>query len=409
MKIRLLLIIFIGLCTQSFAQQKVNHKFYRSIKAEGPGWARLNLPHGIFRDTKTDLSDIRIYGINASGDTLEAPYLIEKAGGFRDENSMSLKTLNKAYQNKDYSVVVEMPRLLEVNKFSLDLDEGNYEYRVKVEGSQDLKGWFTINEKNRIVALNNVDGQFIFNEVNIPSSKYRYYRFSISSSADPKFKAIRARYESEPVESLEEIPYRIFLRDSNANNIEYRILFNLPVPISALEVNMSDSIDYLRPITISNLDIKRKNETHRYETLYRGTLSSRKRNKFKFEASLCHELKVRIDHGDNLPLKLKTFHAYAEKYNLIVRLPEAKRYILCYGDRMAYAPDYDIVHFKNEFPSTLPSLALDGKKENLSPTTPEEKPLFKNKAWLWAVLGLIIVLLSYFTISMIRSKGHETE
>ena len=71
--------LFIGFligCTSFCAAQIETYNYKRALNEVNDEWHKVALPDAVFGKVKSDLSDLRIYGI-AKTDTIEAPYLLQ--------------------------------------------------------------------------------------------------------------------------------------------------------------------------------------------------------------------------------------------------------------------------------------------------------------------------------------------
>ena len=67
--------------------------------------------------------------------------------------------------------------------------------------------------------------------------------------------------------------------------------------------------------------------------------------------------------------------------------------------------NYDIDHFADKVPTDAKPVILGDEIRLGNPSSNNAvEPLFKNKAWLWAVMGLIIAVLGWFTLRMMAQK-----
>jgi hypothetical protein len=89
---------------------------------------------------------------------------------------------------------------------------------------------------------------------------------------------------------------------------------------------------------------------------------------------------------------------------LVARFTEPARYFLAYGNRHAGVPRYDIERFAANIPDVLQPLELGAEQALAKPEAAATSPLFKNKAWLWALMVVVIVVLGWFTVSMMRKR-----
>jgi hypothetical protein len=77
---------------------------------------------------------------------------------------------------------------------------------------------------------------------------------------------------------------------------------------------------------------------------------------------------------------------------------------LTYGNKAAASPNYDIDRFTDKVPTTLTTLDL-GKELTLGNKQVQVTgPLFKNKGWLWTIIGLTIIILGWFTMKMMKKE-----
>jgi hypothetical protein len=185
------------------------------------------------------------------------------------------------------------------------------------------------------------------------------------------------------------------------------IRLSMPVPVSRLRLNVKDTIDYYRPVSIQYIrdSIKiEKGWLYDYGMLASGILNSMEEATFKCNSTVVQNLKVVIDNKDNIPLTIDSVVVEGYVHTLFARFTENARYFLVYGNRRAEKPSYDLNFFADKIPATLTPLALGDEQRMQKELTAMPEPLFKNKAWLWALMVVIIVLLGWFSLKMIRGK-----
>ena len=174
-----------------------------------------------------------------------------------------------------------------------------------------------------------------------------------------------------------------------------------------LNIDVKTTFDYYRPITIKYLTDSIKTEQgwhYNYSTLFSGTLSSFEENTFKFNSTILQKLKIIIRNHDNEPLLINTLNAKGYTYELIARFTKPATYYLTYGKSNASKPNYDLNHIKSKVPESLTELML-GKRQFIHKKESKTlEPLFKNKAWLWSIMGIIVLVLGWFTLKMMQKK-----
>jgi hypothetical protein len=116
------------------------------------------------------------------------------------------------------------------------------------------------------------------------------------------------------------------------------------------------------------------------------------------------EIKVIIDNQDNAALRIQSVSVKGYDHQLIARFDTPATYYLAYGNKNAVKPDYDIERFVDSIPTSLTPLMLGHEQIIKRESARPDKPLFENKMWLWAIMGIIIILLAWFTLKMITKK-----
>lgn len=114
-------------------------------------------------------------------------------------------------------------------------------------------------------------------------------------------------------------------------------------------------------------------------------------------------LRIVIENDFNQALTPLNFEVSGFDHFLIARFTEKANYFLTYGNKSAEFPTYDIIRFEDKIPKEAQFLRV-GSEEIISVRVPIKEPLFKNKVWLWLILGVIILIISWSMISMMRKK-----
>ena len=177
-------LLFFSVCTFTYGQME-QYNYKRELKGISEQWHKIILPIEIYGETSQNLSDIRIFGVTKK-DTLESPYLLRSTAEKISINKVAFKTLNASRNNKGYYYTFEIPTVESINQIKLQFKQQNFDWRVRLEGSQDQKEWFTVVNKYRILSIKNDLTNFQFTKLTFPSSKYRFFRMLIDSKERPK-------------------------------------------------------------------------------------------------------------------------------------------------------------------------------------------------------------------------------
>ena len=387
--------------------QMEDYNYKMELEGITDAWHQITLPNSVFESVDNSLYDIRIFGINANNDTLETPYLLKRKTQKTAKQTVTFTKLNESYSQGNYFVTFEVPTNAAVNLMELDFNQQNYDWRLKVEGSSDNREWFEMVDDYRILSFKNGFSNYQFNKVSFPDSKYAYYRLKIKASEKPKLltakldlqKITPAGYNDYDVKDMQVVT------DRNTKQTSIEVTLNAPVPASFIAFDIQNNFDYYRPILIQYLKDSVETEQgwkYNYQTLRSGTLSSMEKDGFSFESTILQKLKIVVENNDNEALVVNSVRVKGYVHELVARFSEPATYYLTYGKSNPIKPNYDIAKFENSIPQHLKNLKLKAPISIEKELAEKTEPLFKNKLWLWVVMGLIILVLGWFSIKMIK-------
>jgi hypothetical protein len=398
------------LITYSFSYGQIKeYNYKRELKGCSEQWHRIILPDEVFGKISQDLTDVRIFGITAGNDTIEAPYLLQLATEKISNKEVEFKILNTSRNDKGHYFTFEIPTTEPINQIKLNFKQKNFDWRIKLEGSQNQIDWFTVAENYRILSIQNETTDFQFTKLIFPSSQYRFFRIHIDSKEKPELTvAIIAQHEITDGTFRKYSIRKFDIRESReTKQTEIDIELQMPVSVSHLKIDVKDSFDYYRPVTIKYLTDSIKTEQgwkYNYSTLTSGILNSIEKNEFKFSSTTVHKLRILIHNQDNQPLTVDTIQVKGYVHGLVARFTEQATYFLTYGNKTATSPHYDLNRFTDKLPETLTTLELGNEMIIERKEVPVTDPLFKNKTWLWIIMTVIILLLGWFSVKMIRKN-----
>jgi len=404
----LLLLVFLSIsCFGQIDQYNYQHE----IQGITDTWHTIKLPNAVFAQTNTGLSDVRIFGITAK-DTIEAPFLLQRTKEEVKTKEVKFKRLNTASNPSGHYVTFEVPTKGSINRIKTSFRQTNFDWKVKLEGSQNQNEWFTILEDYRILSIATKQTNFQYTDLNFPAAKYRYYRIQIKSKQKPELLKANLLKREVTLGAFQKHSNKSqnFKENKKDKQTEIEIDLGMPLSVSHLNLTVKNKFDYYRPITIQALidSVKTKDGMHyNYRTLTNGTLNSLTANDFSFRSTVTQKLKITINNQDNQPLIITDVAAKGYLHKLVARFTEPGNYFLVYGNKKASFPQYDIKRFASKIPETPVLLTLGSQVATDKSQLPEQavtKPLFENSIWLWGIMIFIILLLGGFTISMIRKS-----
>ncbi len=399
-------LLLIAVCSLSYGQMD-HYNYKRELLGVSDQWHKIILPNELFEKTSQDLSDIRIYGITEDHDTIEAPYLLRLVSPSISSKEVAFKTLNASHNDKGYYFTFENPTKEPINQIDLDFSQENFDWRITLEGSQNQREWFTIVEDYRVLSIKNNQTDFQFTKLTFSNSKFLFFRVGIESKDKPELNMVSIRQNEITEGSFRKYSANKIIVREHKQTKQTEIDFELPLAVraSSINIDISDTFDYYRPVTVKYLADSFNTEQgwkYKYNTLASGILNSLGKNELQFRSTTVQNLKIFINNQDNHPLTIDTIQAKGYLHELVARFNAQATYYLTYGNKKARRPNFDIERFTNNIPETLTALDLGEDLIIAKEDIPVADPLFKNEKWLWAIMIVIILLLGWFSIKMIK-------
>jgi len=370
-------------------------------------WHYLTLPDELFQDVSPVFDDIRIFGIQPNQDTIEAPYLLSRLKEKVSNQEVDFKIINRSKNADGYFFTFEINEATPINQIILNFAKSNFDWLATLEGSQDQKEWFTVEEEYRLIAIKNEYTNYKFSNITFADSKYRYFRVKINSDEKPILnsyrvnlrKVVEGKYKTYPIESLK----------NEENKLDKSTVIDISlkqsVPVSSLQILVEDDFDYYRTVTVEYISDSIKTEKgwrYTYRSLALGTLTSIEPMHLKFGSEIIKKLRINILNQDNQPLNIKKVIVKGFEHQLIARFTEKADYYLAFGKKNAKRPNYDISRFSDKIPNDIKPLTMGTILAIDKEAVVIEEPLFKNKMWLYGIMVLIIGLLGWFSLKMLK-------
>ena len=402
----LLLMLFIA----QFSFGQTTHQYYkRKLNGVSDQWHKIVLPLDTYSKVSEDLSDVRIYGLPQNGDTLEIPYITQIPESQAVAKELTFSLINSASKSDGYCFTFELDSQELINEILLSFSDQNYDWKIKLEGSQDLKEWFTMVDDYRILSIKNGVTEYQFGKVIFPPSRYKYYRIFIKSKEKPTLhqaKILTSERAGIPLSNRSKT-YEITESKKDKTTI-VDIDLSTYVPVSEIIIYIDKKVEFYRPFDLKVLrdsSLLASGEwTYHFGSVLSGTVSSLDENRFSFTKTWTKKLKLTIQNHDNAPIKIDSIRISGPDYCLVGRFENKNiPYFLVFGDKRLFKPTYDITHFAT--PDSVETLVLGDEEiikiAAVEPTT----PLFENKWWLWVLMITIILILGGFTMKMIKGTS----
>jgi len=145
----------------SASAQIGSYAYKREISGIKDSWHKVVLPVEIFEKISADFSDIRIYGITAQNDTVEAPYILQTTSEKLISEKLKTGIINNP-KNKKTFIDADLTKAAPISQLRIYVkDKYDYYRHVTVEYLSDSvkthKGWKYNYTELTTAALNSID------------------------------------------------------------------------------------------------------------------------------------------------------------------------------------------------------------------------------------------------------------
>ncbi|ANQ52358.1 DUF3999 family protein [Flammeovirga sp. MY04] len=393
-----------------FAQKIDQFDYKNKLNGIQDQWHKIELTDDIIGQTNQKLSDIRVFGITSENDTVVAPYILSFQPKKEIIKKVDFKRINDTHDANRYYYTFLLKDKEAINQIKLDFGLENFDWKVKLEASQDQKKWFTVVEDYRLLSIKNDQMEYKFTDVKFKDAHYPYFRLSIKTGEDPTLtsaKINRKIIEDGDIKSFPIANYNVIDHKKDKTS-EVNIDFGKKVRINHLSFNFEEDFDFYRYATIKYLSDSVKTEKgwkYNYKTLKGYTFNSVEKNEVNFKSTTLQKLKIIIYNKQNQPIQFSSVKASGHHYYLTTRFTEEANYWVVYGGKNVYAPDYDIKHFKKNIPENISTLEMGQQEEIEKIDKVKEEALFENEIWLWAIMGVMVFVLGGFAVKMLKSES----
>lgn len=416
MKLTRNIVIVLLLSTSSAFAQFSNYNYSCRLGAVTKNeFYSIPLSPEILAHSKAGFNDLRIYNL-AENDTTEIPYLLEYKGDKTEEMPIGFELINDVSHLKCCSfVTLKMNKSKVINSIHLDIAENNFDKILSIQGSNDNKEWFTIKQHLRITGFDNGNNSFRSTSINFPSAEYSYFRISFDHDASTKVTVTNAyAYENKTSKGhYDELQIKSKKQTENKKEKTSELIVELAdnYMLSYISLKSNDKNDFYR-----NINIYRsvgtyhtpKGDEESWQMINSGVIASNTDNILTLGNEQTKKIRIEIINYDNQPISMDEVKLFSESITLTAKLPVSDQLYLVYGNENIAAPVYDLVHFRDKIPASLP-VVVTGKEELKSAVTmnASAEPLIKNKIWLWAVMLILILLIGYFALNMLKKERSE--
>lgn len=358
--------------------------------------------------TRGDLGDIRL--LDSTG--AEVPYVVREsmlASG--PERFIAFNVLRNALLKRSTEVEIERPADEVLEELHVWIKPIDAEKRVRITGSDDRQSWFMVKDSHVALRGSRGDPPHQVLTLRIPPSDYHYLRLTLNDSLTAPMKVLgvgRFVPEQSPEAVFSSsINLRFTQRDSARQTV---LRFALPqaMLIERMAIEVEDTLPFMRRVEMGrwrSMDVKERRHVRKQRWLEQmGSFVIRQGEgaSFSLMPSRLDTFELRIDNGDDKPLRIRSVKAQCRERVLLARLEPGMAYRLVVGNEQLAPPRYDMAHFANDLPSPLST--IDHSALELMPEPEAVKPRFDpSSMWVWAAIIALILGMGWMAMRMLRN------
>jgi len=355
-----------------------------------------------------DLSDIKI----RDGKAQEIPYFLRPVNPIQEISRFDNFTLKQNSVKDSLNVIIiDNSKKESVNRFYIVVNSADVNKYASIRGSNNTEQWYIVKQKTAISDIGYTEGNS--REILIldfPEGNYKYYEVILSNNQNSPLEVLNVGKisNSNIYGQFTEISIGQFTQKDSTDKKTYIYIpyIQNAYRISKLEFVVSSKADYFRKALI--IDSVHNNSVNL-------KLSSKSDNIFYIgDFKLGRGTSIEIENYNNPPLVIDSIRAFGLNRYICAYLEEGEKYFLLTGQRDSIPPRYDIEHFRKEIPEDLTILKTDSLHcvvcPESEPLINREPFLIENPFFLWGIIILIGIFLTFICVKMIKEiKKKRTE
>jgi hypothetical protein len=298
------------------------------------------------------------------------------------------------------------------NKISLQLKGNNFRCQAKVEGSNDQKQWWLLDDKGLVYRH---EGKYAKIALLLPRLQYRYLRITLGllEGTLPQIAGVQAESQLTTPRKLVITPARVVQKQAKTDSatiLDFD-LGRLSRDLTEAEfVIGEDAFD--RPVDI---ELSEVNPATNKEEFYSAAESRLRRLSAKQKVILplslpdTRRFRVVITNGNDRPLTIKQVELYRIRRGLIFRADTTGTYELWYGRKDAPQPEYDIARLPlPSAPANLPQARLGPQQAQALNPPPPPPWTERHPGLFWSILLLVLAFMGVLILRAMRKEKPGT-
>lgn len=359
--------------------------------------------------SRADLGDIRL--LDSTG--TEVPYVLrEVMAAAGPERFVPFTLLRNALLKHRTEVEIERPAGEAIEALDVWIKPIDAEKRVRVTGSDDGRTWYMVKDEHVALRGSRGEPRHQVLALRIPRSDYRYLRLTLNDSLTAPMKVLgvgRFVPERAPAPMYAPAVDLPHATQDSARATVLRFALAGPLLVERIALAVEDTLPFKRSAELvlwrsgEETEGRRKRIRRWRESMGPFTVQRGDGAAFTLMPARLDTFELRIDNGDDRPLRISAVQAQCRRRVLLARLEPGMRYRLVTGDGRLDAPRYDLAHFAEELPAPMDTLA-PGALAALPEPAPARPPLDPARWWVWAAILVLMALMGWMAVRMLRRQ-----
>ncbi len=281
-----------------------------------------------------------------------------------------------------------------------------------LQGSDDQKTWYALKDRFQLGRFDSQSDVAQLSVLDFPRSNYLYFQLLLddSTSAPVNITAMGRNRVDVTWGTYVEVPDVSFVAGDSS---DHHTWVRIQVPgsdsvsgqfIDRLTFDVAGPAFYFREAELLEKYTwySHKKQYSAWRTIASSSLVSRQQATVPVGVKT-RELVLKIDNGDNPPLKITGVRAFQLKRSLVTWLEAGHQYRVAIGGDTLDLPRYDLSHFSESIPKDLTTLSV-GPLTFHKPDVKASFTLFTSRIVIWVAIIGVIVILALMTVKMLRES-----
>lgn len=343
----------------------------------------------------------------------EVPYV------FFDGKALESKTINfpifskNILKNKVTSIVFSNTESLNIDHLLLKIANTDVVKKYNIYGSNDTLEWFGLVNNQRASGLNDSNGTAVEHLFGFPLNNYKYLKFEFIDKNSLPINVLEANLYLDSISNREQIVLEDFVQKVTSNKklkqTEIQITFKKAQVINEIQFFISAPNYFLRETEIiveKSEKIKNRKESYQ-KIVERFELNSNKTNKFFINQLFVNQFTVIIHNADNPELVINKIELLQNQSSVIADLKKNEKYTIIIDNKLN-APNYDLARLGIDLKANYPKTSIvDFEKISKNEGVSTHKGFWQSKAFMWICIVLAVLILGFFSLSMIKDLGKK--